>query len=139
MCGSCSYCGVLPQEFRCCERETVSCDEDCLKIITERKKVSCDYLVKWLYCFLITLFQEADRLEQERLEREEREKRLADEALEKLLRPRRRKARQSHQLEEHSQPTVVQKIKARLGTILIIIIALLMLLSLALGLGLLNN
>ena len=69
------------------------------------------------------------------MEREEWDRRLAEEALERQLRPRRRKTRQSRQVEEESQPTLAQKVKAKLGIILIIFIAVVMLASLAVGLG----
>lgn len=92
----------------------------------------CGCTINLHYC----CFQEADRLDRERVAREEREKRLAEEALERQLRPRRRKARQSRQHEELTQPTLLEKIKARLGTILIVFIVILMMLSLAVGLGL---
>ena len=85
------------------------------------------------------LFQEADRLEGERVAREEREKQLAEEALERQLRPRRRRPRRGQHHEEQTQPTLAQKIKSRLGTILIVFIVMLMMLSLAMGLGLFRH
>ena len=71
--------------------------------------------------------------------REEREKRVAQEALERQLRPRKRRPKRDHHHEEQTQPTLLQKIKARLGTILIVFIVMLMMLSLAMGLGLFKH
>ena len=77
-------------------------------------------------------------MQQERLEAEERDKRLAAEALERQLRPRRRRQRPKEKLEEQSQLTFMQNLKAKLGYIAVFLTAVALLLSLAIGLGFFN-